>query len=183
MLRKIPIPPGDCRGRDTGRSGAHRERPAAAHPSRTTPAKGKTSATLTIESAPISPYTDNFKPVRADQPLGRRRTPARCCTSPCCSGTSPRRTRTTPWLADSFTWNTDGTAITFKVALRGQVVGRPADDGQGRRLHLQPDEGQQGAQRQRPADHLGHRRRRHHGDDHLQLGPSTRTCTRSPGRP
>jgi peptide/nickel transport system substrate-binding protein len=75
---------------------------------------GKASATLSIESAPISPFTDNFNPFEQTS-LANTTNATSLLYEPLLQWNITKPNAYVPWLADSFTWNTAGTAITFKM--------------------------------------------------------------------
>jgi len=72
------------------------------------------SATLTIESAPVSPFTDNFNPF-VQTSIGIQVNATGLLYEPLVQWNITKANAYVPWLADSFTWNADGTAITFKM--------------------------------------------------------------------
>jgi len=74
----------------------------------------KSSKTLTIESAPVSPFTDNFNPF-VQTSLANTVNATSLVYEPLLQWNITKADSYNPWLADSFTWNSDGTAITFKL--------------------------------------------------------------------
>lgn len=75
-------------------------------------AKGAT--TLSIESAPVSPFTDNFNPF-VQTSLANTVNATSLLYEPLLQWNITKSDSYYPWLAESFTWNSDGTAITFKL--------------------------------------------------------------------
>lgn len=74
----------------------------------------KSSATLRIESAPLSSFTDNFNPLVPDS-LANFTNATSLIYEPLLQWNLTKADSYYPWLASSFTWNSDGTAITFKL--------------------------------------------------------------------
>ena len=74
----------------------------------------KSSPTLTIESNPVSPFTDNFNPF-AQTSIGNQVNATTLVYEPLFQWNITKSDTYHPWLADSFSWNSDGTAITFKI--------------------------------------------------------------------
>jgi peptide/nickel transport system substrate-binding protein len=74
----------------------------------------KSSATLSIESAPVSPFTDNFNPF-VQTSLANTVNATSLVYEPLLQWNITKSNSYYPWLADSYTWNADGTAITFKL--------------------------------------------------------------------
>jgi peptide/nickel transport system substrate-binding protein len=72
------------------------------------------STTLTIESNPVSPLTDSFNPF-AQSSMANQVNATSLIYEPLFQWNITKADSYHPWLADSSTWNADGTAITFKV--------------------------------------------------------------------
>jgi peptide/nickel transport system substrate-binding protein len=77
-------------------------------------AGGSKSATLTIESNPVSPFVDNFNPF-VQTSIAKQVNATSLLYEPLLQWNITKANSYVPWLADSFTWNSDGTAITFKL--------------------------------------------------------------------
>ncbi|HEV2343117.1 MAG TPA: ABC transporter substrate-binding protein [Actinocrinis sp.] len=75
---------------------------------------GSTSATLSIESAPVSPFTDDFNPF-VQTSIANTVNATSLLYEPLLQWNITKSDSYYPWLADSFTWNSDGTAVTFKM--------------------------------------------------------------------
>lgn len=75
---------------------------------------GKSSATLSIESAPVSPFTDNFNPF-VQTSIANQVNATSLVYEPLLQWNITKANSYYPWLADSYTWNATGTAITFKM--------------------------------------------------------------------
>jgi len=75
---------------------------------------GSKSATLTIESNPVSPFVDNFNPF-VQTSIAKQVNATSLIYEPLLQWNITKANAYTPWLADSFTWNNDGTAVTFKI--------------------------------------------------------------------
>ncbi|MBS2963852.1 ABC transporter substrate-binding protein [Actinocrinis puniceicyclus] len=79
-----------------------------------TNAGGAKSSTLTIESAPVSPFTDNFNPF-VQTSIANQVNATSLLYEPLLQWNITKANSYYPWLADSFTWNSTGTAITIKL--------------------------------------------------------------------
>jgi peptide/nickel transport system substrate-binding protein len=78
------------------------------------PVGAATASTLTIESNPVSPMTDNFNPF-VQTSIGNQVNATSLVYEPLLQWNITKSDSYYPWLSDSFTWNSDGTAITFKL--------------------------------------------------------------------
>lgn len=80
------------------------------------PSSSGTSAsnTLTMETNPIGNYTDNFNPFVSTS-TGNSENTTGLVYEPLMQWNITKANASTPWLADSYTWNSTGTAISFKI--------------------------------------------------------------------
>ena len=75
---------------------------------------GSAATTLTMETNPIGDYTDNFNPFVSTS-TGNTENTTGLVYEPLLQWNITQSNSYTPWLADSFAWNSTGTAITFKI--------------------------------------------------------------------
>jgi peptide/nickel transport system substrate-binding protein len=75
---------------------------------------GTAKTTLTMETNPIGDYTDNFNPFVSTS-TGDSENTTGLVYEPLLQWNITKPNSYTPWLADSFTWNSTGTAITFTI--------------------------------------------------------------------
>jgi peptide/nickel transport system substrate-binding protein len=77
-------------------------------------APATTSKTLVVENNPVATMTDTFNPFSATA-IGKTVNAEALFYEPLIQFNNTKAGQTYPWLAQSYTWNTDGTAITFKL--------------------------------------------------------------------
>lgn len=75
---------------------------------------GSASTTLTLETNPIGDYTDNFNPFVSTS-TGDTENTTGLTYEPLLQWNITAANSYTPWLADSYSWNSTGTSITFKI--------------------------------------------------------------------
>ena len=75
---------------------------------------GSAATTLTMETNPIGDYTDNFNPFVSTS-TGNTENTTGLVYEPLLQWNITQSNSYTPWLADSYSWNSTGTAITFKI--------------------------------------------------------------------
>jgi peptide/nickel transport system substrate-binding protein len=75
---------------------------------------GTAATTLTMETNPIGPYTDNFNPFDSTS-TGDTENTTGLVYEPLLQWNITKPNSYTPWLASSFTWNSTGTSITFDI--------------------------------------------------------------------
>jgi peptide/nickel transport system substrate-binding protein len=72
------------------------------------------STTLTLETNPIGDYTDNFNPFVSTS-TGDTENTTGLVYEPLLQWNITAANSSTPWLADSYSWNSTGTSISFKI--------------------------------------------------------------------
>lgn len=75
---------------------------------------GTAATTLTMETNPIGDYTDNFNPFVSTS-TGNTENTTGLVYEPLMQWNITQANASTPWLADSYTWNSTGTSISFKI--------------------------------------------------------------------
>lgn len=75
---------------------------------------GSAATTLTLETNPIGDYTDNFNPFVSTS-TGNTENTTGLVYEPLLQWNITQANASTPWLADSYTWNSTGTSISFKI--------------------------------------------------------------------
>ena len=75
---------------------------------------GSAATTLTLETNPVGDYTDNFNPFVSTS-TGNTENTTGLVYEPLLQWNITQSNSYTPWLADSYSWNSSGTAITFKI--------------------------------------------------------------------
>lgn len=88
---------------------------AACSSSSSTSSSGSTTGrTLTVENNPQPNFTDTFNPFAATS-TGKSQNAEALFYEPLIQFNNTKAGTTYPWLADKYTWNADGTAITFAI--------------------------------------------------------------------
>lgn len=75
---------------------------------------GGASTELTLETNPVGPYTDNFNPFVSTS-TGNTENTTNLVYEPLLQWNITKPDSYTPWLADSYSWNSTGTSISFKI--------------------------------------------------------------------